>query len=238
MTHPTSHQLDQWLFSQEQLNSSDTLFIRLHLEQCPNCRKYVDSLRTFEARLVSHISGAPTERDIQEANRIVEPERVEHPFTIIYKIAAIFALVALAGVIYYFVQREGPSPKSTVQVQPAGASERSILQSETAKKAIADNFIPSPHLEDLVMTEYRSSSIDIGAPKNGDTVMQPVVFQWKETGNLLTLKIFSNHEKTILARQSLTNSFTLKKRLTPGLYYWKLESDEELLYTGKFVVQK
>jgi hypothetical protein len=26
--------------------------------------------------------------------------------------------------------------------------------------------------------------------------------------------------------------------LTPGLYYWKLENDEEIVYLGKFYVEK
>lgn len=239
MTHPTPRQIDQWMSAQDDLSLSETHFIQTHLERCSNCRTHIVLLRSFYAHLQTHISGLPTERDIQEANRIIATTRIAQPIRFHYKIAAVIACAALIGAVYYLgLEFRDTLPHSqTVQNESLiEISKPSDHRPLPAGQMIADNFSPSVHLEDLVQTVFRSAAIDVITPTIGEVVHQPVQFTWNIAASSLTLKIVSNHEKTLLSTQVQSHSYVMKKKLSPGLYYWKLETDTELLFVGKFVV--
>ena len=99
---------------------------------------------------------------------------------------------------------------------------------------LAENFTPSPNLEDLVGTTVRSSGVDIVSPSSGDTLTAPVRFAWK--GTVSRILILSNTEQVIASADVSGSPFVLKEMLAPGLYYWKLEGNDELLAVGKFIV--
>ena len=107
----------------------------------------------------------------------------------------------------------------------------------------AANYIVSDNLEYLIDQGYRNNNIiKVLSPKDGITVTDEILFKWvSETEEQLYLKILNNEEDVL-------HKFTPKKnqvlfnitesKLDPGLYYWKLESDEELLQLGKFFVNE
>ena len=61
--------------------------------------------------------------------------------------------------------------------------------------------------------------------------------RWKSEGRELKLKILTNREVTILTAIVTADTFFTSKKFEPGLYYWKLEADDELLFIGKFFVR-
>ncbi|RIK82040.1 hypothetical protein DCC62_00985 [candidate division KSB1 bacterium] len=53
-------------------------------------------------------------------------------------------------------------------------------------------------------------------------------------GKAFELIIIDNKENTILNKAIRGNEFLLNERLSPGLYYWTLQVDKEMIYAGKF----
>ena len=107
----------------------------------------------------------------------------------------------------------------------------------------AANYIVSENLEYLIDQGYRDNNfVKVLSPQNGITVQDEVLFNLvSETEQKLYLKILNNEE-------DLLHKFTLDKnrllfniienKIDPGLYYWKLENDEELLQLGNFFVKE
>ena len=106
-------------------------------------------------------------------------------------------------------------------------------------KAFAANFEPSPYLEEMIADVSRSYSVSVISPKNGAAIKGDIFFQWEITGNdTAYLKILNNRGNELLSFALSANQVLVTEKLDPGLYYWKLESEEDLLYWGKFVVTR
>ena len=113
------------------------------------------------------------------------------------------------------------------------------------------SFKPVTYLDEWVTENVRSENNII------DTVFSPgieekfydskITFQWKMNKVLegITIKIMNNLEKEIF-NSTLDNDqypkFTIQANpeifKQPGLYYWRLEDEEEVLYVGKFYFLK
>jgi len=99
-------------------------------------------------------------------------------------------------------------------------------------------YTPSPVLEDLIQTNTRSSDIKILSPYNNDTLKGSIKFQWEfKSDEKLWLKIVDNSEKELYNYSVQEDQFVLQERLKPGLYYWKLETQDDLVHVGKFFVK-
>lgn len=104
-----------------------------------------------------------------------------------------------------------------------------------------ENYLESPNIEGLMGSNFRSESVKVTSPKNTDqyTKNEKITFKWDEcnsTGSLF-LKIIDNAEKTVFEGSVSKSPYVLAKALPAGLYYWKLETEEDLLYVGKFMVK-
>ena len=101
------------------------------------------------------------------------------------------------------------------------------------------NFTPLPHLEAMVSDVSRSSDLNVIVPADGANLENTFQFEWQGGETIsLTLKILDNRGVEIFSIVPEGHTYTLPKKLEPGLYYWKLETDEDLLYLGKFFVNK
>lgn len=106
---------------------------------------------------------------------------------------------------------------------------------------LADAFTPSPQIENFINHPFRSNTITewLSPPdscKNPDRLL----FQWKATQDEnLSLKLLNNKEQ-IVYHAPMNNGFTLilrDLRLKPGLYYWKVETETDLIRVGKFIIK-
>ncbi len=212
-----------------------------HVEECEECAMQVMEV----TELVS---------DDQYDNNSEHPffgpkKQTPFVFPAIYRIAAVLVIAALISTIYYILADRtstgtpGNEPVMTEQLNQLTVPNRTVL-AETEKTSEKDapslfamNFEPSPNLEDLVQTQFRSISIEVISPVNGDIVQTPVTFRWKRYEKRVTIKILSNKELTLVSSTLSGDSFTSPKKFAPGLYYWKLETTEELLFVGKFLVK-
>lgn len=214
-----------------------------HVEYCPDCQLQIVELYELLRNEVYD-----TTMKHPYFDRVQEPE-VRYG-GVMYRVAAVLAGMALLGIGYYFIsttniQQTPPSlvekekPQNIKQQEDFTQANKSIRKKETAEQQqdFAANFTESPNLEDLVQTQFRSIAVEVITPKAGDVVKQPVVFKWKGVNEPLTIKILSNKERTLASANITTNTYTTKKILSPGLYYWKLETKDEVIYVGKFLVK-
>ena len=96
-----------------------------------------------------------------------------------------------------------------------------------------------PYLEEIVDDVERSSSLEVVSPKNEMNLKGDVVFAWERTEiPLVYLKLLNNLGEEIYSFTLQKNRFELTEELSPGLYYWKLESEDDLLYIGKFFIKR
>ena len=75
----------------------------------------------------------------------------------------------------------------------------------------------------------------------GEEVKNKLTFKWNSTtSEKLTIKILSNKEDLLAESTPVNNEYELDvvaNNYKAGLYYWKLESKDNLLYVGKFFVK-
>ena len=135
--------------------------------------------------------------------------------------------------------------RKTLQLKNQGAGDVDVHKEKNGvtKKnnhLYTSNFRVNPNLESMIGTQYRSTTTQIISPRNNSTLSGDIVFAWKKTSQgppPLTLKIINNKNEVFYHYSVKGNRFVFKQRLTPGLYYWKLENQMDLLYLGKFFIR-
>jgi hypothetical protein len=176
-----------------------------------------------------------------------------------------WALVALTAALALYIYRAMPiapeaAPKEQQQAPTSTPSQfmdpqqkpvdRPVAESESPKQTekptegtalYAANFVPYEQLESLAGEVMRSAGVEALAPTK-EQVFRPgslVKFQWKnETQTPLQLILLDNHGKELLRHDATTTNFDWQSLQRQGLYYWKLESPDELLFVGKFLLKQ
>lgn len=217
-----------------------------HVADCVECKKQImqlyDVLKDEDYR---EIQSHPTFG--QE-----KPTRQE-PARLLYRLAAGIVVMLAAGAIAYFaLLRNTGEPASSgqaVATDTSGLNTKGNAGRPTAE--FAANFTPSPNMEDLVGSDFRAASVTVDSPTNGQAVRGDIAFRWKspvfqtETPGrkgrsrgtvTFRVRILTNREQEIFQTTTQRNSVVYDKRLDPGLYYWTLQEDGELVHVGKFTV--
>jgi hypothetical protein len=97
----------------------------------------------------------------------------------------------------------------------------------------------NPNLENMIGSRVRSGLFEVLGPANGSVIKEPIHFSWKiALVTPHTLKIVNNKNQVLYTYPVQGTSFDFDETLPPGLYYWKIESQNELLYVGKFFMGK
>jgi hypothetical protein len=170
----------------------------------------------------------------------------EKVFSIAFRVAAVLVIGMSIGLVsYYFkilLEEHTLMRGSIVTREYVERGKQESVPSDSLvvskQELFADNFTISPNLENLVNAHSRSFSIQVLSPLDGENFNEKVLFQWKaDADDRLTLKILSNKEKTLETISVRGSQYVFSQKIPPGLYYWKLESKEELLYLGKFLVK-
>ena len=108
---------------------------------------------------------------------------------------------------------------------------------------IQDKYKDYPLFENMIESDFRSIiNIKILTPELSAAFFtgQAIKFRWEiNVTDTLNLKITNNKGKELFNYKDLIrNKLRIKNRLNPGLYYWKLETAEKLIYVGRFNVYK
>ena len=111
-------------------------------------------------------------------------------------------------------------------------------QSKPPVVADASLFTESDYFESFI-DNFRSPEIRIIQPKPAARFGYgtEIMFIWKyhPAGDSLYLSIYNNKEEKI-HKARVISEYMLKKELKPGIYYWKLESEDDLIFMNKFYI--
>ena len=103
--------------------------------------------------------------------------------------------------------------------------------------AQVSRFQVNPNLENMTGSRLRSGGFEVLSPDNGSILQFPIHFSWKkDLSEPHSLKIVDNKNSVLYTYSVKGTSFDFNESLPRGLYYWKLESQNELLYVGKFFI--
>src|SRR5208283_983564 len=121
---------------------------------------------------------------------------------------------------------------STQSIPPSTAGIDSSSKG-TGKSLLSDNYAVSPELEGLIGVHYRSSDIEVESPTVGERIHGKIAFKWAwSEKEKVILKIVNNKGKEVVFAQTNENWYQYSGTLDRGLYYWRLETADELLYVG------
>lgn len=122
-----------------------------------------------------------------------------------------------------------------------GKNKKTILREEKGAGFIAENFKESAFFENLISSNYRSNDIEIEEPAIGQRFYanDSILFRIKgEITEPLSIKLYDNKEKLIVNFENITSdNYFVNKELSPGLYYWKVLEDDDLVKVGKIEVK-
>lgn len=169
--------------------------------------------------------------------------------------AAVVLVIGLAFLAYFFLPEtdkpvaiedriEDPmtiTPEEFVPVPPdITEPERELtVPREVPEPAelFAANFEPSPFYENLAGQPLRSHMIRIETPEPGEEITDDIYFSWETRSPMpLHLQLIDNTGNVIWRTTTEAQSVPFDADLDPGIYYWRLDTDDELLYVGKFIV--
>jgi len=113
---------------------------------------------------------------------------------------------------------------------------------EEQRTLFAANSTPSPFMESLLGLSQRAANVTEVSPPNGFNVRNDLLFSWKrDDTSELSIIILNNREEELLTFSTTGNEYLFENaadQLPPGLYYWKLEDEDEDKHVGKFFVNK
>ncbi|MDF1551048.1 MAG: hypothetical protein P1P88_24720, partial [Bacteroidales bacterium] len=105
---------------------------------------------------------------------------------------------------------------------------------------VAEAYIKMPEFENFIKNNsIRAENITVLSPKSTEKVStnELILINWVlQNTDSLNFIVFDNKAK-IVFEEKIARSYKYLQKLKPGLYYWQLETSEEALFTGKFIVQ-
>lgn len=226
-----------------ELNPEEETAFEEHLISCEKCRELLKLLE-------STIDGL--NNDIHEqfkTKKGVSKKSNWYSLPLVRVAAMIILLTGISAVFLYLRNNQAENRMQPVisEIIPDTATsdtegaehtrtsreDTSAVNKKDRTDLIAENFVPHPFYENLVEMNYRSAGIRIERPEL-DTLREKPVFSWKNIPEeKLTLVIINNREE-IKFKEQIFNNTRLKINLSPGLYYWQLQNENETLFTGSF----
>ena len=210
-----------------------------HVSECEACKgDIVGTISLSEDRLSENAELYPLIRR--------QTKFLWRKVAIVYRVAAILLVaVGIGLVISIFKLADGarrPSDEAgrNADSQQIGEQRKANLDglSPDTLGYFVDNFRISPNLENLASSELRSNSVRVKSPSYGSVVGEGVSFEWvAEATGPFSIEILSNKDSTLYAGVIASRRFVFKRKLTPGVYYWKLTNKNDLLYVGKFLAK-
>lgn len=217
-----------------------------HIEQCESCHGQALDLYALIA-----------DADYSALGALPAPQATVRRLWVVRAAAA--AVFVMLSWLVYRLSAPAPSTQPVVKVETPVDTIRedspgriaqpdkpatpppAVPRETTPQYADASFYTPADNMEGMIVSTMRSGGFEVTAPANSDTIArtEALRFAWKNAPEgELTLIILTNKEKEV-HRSSVTaaNYYSFEGKLTPGLYYWKLEDASDLLHVGKFYIR-
>jgi len=226
------------------LSADDEDLFEEHLLFCEHCRKEI------EVREVS-VAASGRRENISKEKSV---RRKLSNKAIIIRLSIAASVIIIAGYSLYIILN--PAGDKTLVEQeisteeiPASSdviTDTSLIaepefQSEDEQQSellLAESFSPSPMFENAIENQVRSDGLTLLTPSNAQTftTVDVIEFRWENAEKQLSLVIYNN-KGSIIYEKKVKSPFTLNQTLQPGLYYWQLETEDEALFTLKFLIK-
>ena len=132
--------------------------------------------------------------------------------------------------------------KGLQALKPVPQTNLVFPEKQTGAVLLADNFKPMDELELLVGSVTRSAQLKLIVPGSNQSVKagSRVLFRWIEQSSWpeVAIVIMNNHGTPVLETPALRGgTFEVHtKGFPPGLYYWKILQNDELVLMGKLAL--
>lgn len=152
-----------------------------------------------------------------------------------YRMAAAVALISIAGAaaVYLLSGRNDPPERAD---RPQAPDSAFAHPPTTQDQKFAAAFVEDAEMESLVNFRSRSNEVTVDSPRIAAEIHGDLTFSWKGAGRA-TISVYNNRRDLQGSVEGQTPPAVWNKVLSPGLYYWKLTSEDELLFVGKFLVK-
>jgi hypothetical protein len=213
--------LDDFLL--KKMTPEDSEAFEIHAFSCPECleelRMREQMVRVMRDEDAGHKDREKSQTSLWAKRAASEASQARHRQTRwIYYVAA--AAVIMVGVFL-------------------------LNRSIDTERIDSSRFEVSPYLESIVTQTFQSSDVSITnvSPRLGANISSNV-FKWQaQRGDQdfvgeLALKILDNKENVIHSAVVQDSQYAFNNTLEPGLYYWTLEHQGQMIYLGKFFVGK
>lgn len=221
---------------------------REHVERCARCRQ--------EIAEIDHLLDQVKEAEVPYG-KSRRPVRWKTAVRLAGAVAAVFVL---AWLIQWFMKEPieqeriaGPTDSLLIESPTGQDSTRAdtvalpeAVPPEPADTDVHDTiryaeaFKPHPGLEALVGIRYRNVvQVQVKTPQ--DVTLQPgdtLLLIWDPLPeDTYQVRLVNNRDEAVLLTDpSKEHRVLIPLRLSPGLYYWKLETEEELVQAGRVKV--
>jgi hypothetical protein len=208
--------------------------VRGHVAECEECKRKVLEIHGL-------LDGLEYRKEELHPTLDGVKETSPNTFPIFWRVAAGFAvLVGASAVVSYLFTMRTPDRTLTgehrVPVRDTAAGP--AAEAKPRPGLFAANFTESASLQKFVGQDFRAEGVEVVSPPIGATVKQSVRFEWRgELAGPVVLRIVTNREDPVYQSMVRGSMVEVRKDFSPGLYYWKLESNDDLVYVGTFVVK-
>jgi hypothetical protein len=226
--------------------------VREHVKDCFSCKRSVQEVYDIVQRL--DYAELPPHPYLDQ-----NKTRSSSSWGIITRMAAVLVVAGGLGLLAYVYLSDtdlpvaadepaaepaddapvaGIEPEPPVLIEPEVVTPEVKSPSERPADMFAANFEPSLFYEALAGQQFRAQALRVLAPSIGEKASGEMRFSWqgRNIGDM-HLQILDNRENTVYKTTTNRTSYLYDvSDLDPGIYYWRLETDEELVYVGKFIV--
>lgn len=167
-------------------------------------------------------------------------------------VASIFCLSMIGGIFYLLRSSTETAPiyflKQTIQhdqgakIDPDKLNGVIPYQKTTHQGLVKKNFESLAEYELLIGSGTRSDQFKLISPHVNASIPagSEIMFKWLNTDKkaLVSIVFLNNHGITVSEIElNQTSSYVLKtKGFKPGLYYWKIMADDEMVMMGKLTI--
>jgi hypothetical protein len=241
------------------LSEEDESGFEEHLLNCEICRDRV--LQT--ERVIDGLEDSTVELTY---NRVSETrEKSKRLRSLLMRIAAVFLLATAIFILYVHTNNtsrtlgkiaedktgEGLSNHLADTISSEELSEQkkdsnsikdlreniTVLRNDTTFPSLA--YQPSPVLENAIGNQVRGTAVIVKVPAISEYFMKgdTITFNWNILNHSQAWFVIKNNRGVTVFKENV--SPPKRKQLNkPGLFYWQLRIDEDVVYTGKIVIKE